>query len=424
MSRRPLILAVLGVAFVAGCADAFPTPSPATPGASASARATGSAEPFDGLHVVMLGDSWSEGAHCGGCRPFPDRYADGLADLTDRSIDFRNFSGARATDTAILLDTVRSNEEVRSALSLADVVAIATGPNEAGDAWTAAAAGTCGGDDGLDCIRALGDLWTTNLDAAVTEIEVLRAGRPTAIRLLSADNPFFSVPTFHEEFGLPADFGASGGALTFELLTSAACDIAERHGGACIDVRPILNGPAMNEVVDVETDANHQAVADAMLAAGLPELGVAAVPIIGEWVATQQCQVIVEMLAAAGFDEFIAEQVYEFSGAASPEDLDPERPCEGAAPLRHSHFFTAAGLFGSRAYDGSQVDDGTYEVRGSTLVINGASFEFEISGVALALQPEPIDISACTTRECRFQGAWVLMVSMPGTDWFRGAISR
>jgi hypothetical protein len=91
--------------------------------------------------------------------------------------------------------------------------------------------------------------------------------------------------------------------------------------------------------------------------------------------------------------------------------------------MQHSHFFTAGGAFGSKAYDGRQVDDGTYDVRGSTLVINGASFAFEINGNVLTLQPEPIDVRDCTTKECRFQGAWVLMVSMPGTEWFRGAIS-
>jgi hypothetical protein len=147
-------------------------------------------------------------------------------------------------------------------------------------------------------------------------------------------------------------------------------------------------------------------------------------PIVGEWVATEQCQRIADMLAEAGFDEFIAEQIYEFvPGADSPEDVDLADPCPHAVPLQHSHFFTAAGRFGSRDYAGRQVDDGTFEVRGSTLVINAAAFTFEINADMLRMQPEPIDVSGCTTRECRFQGAWVLMVSMPGTEWVRGTIA-
>ena len=155
-----------------------------------------------------------------------------------------------------------------------------------------------------------------------------------------------------------------------------------------------------------------------------PTASAPASPIVGEWIATQECQHIVDMLVAAGFDEFIADQVYEFlPGADSPEDVDPEQPCASAVPLHHSHFFTAGGAFGSKDYAGRQVDDGTYEVRGSSLVINGATFDFEIIGDVLTLQPEPVDVSGCSTRDCRFQGAWVLMVSMPGTDWVRGVIS-
>lgn len=423
MFRR--VAAVVGVAFLVGCSSGSETPAPSSAMPTSSTPATTrSPSLFVGLRLVMLGDSWPEGAHCGGCLPFPDRYADGLRELTGMPISFDNLSGERVRDTATLLESLRSDQEIQSAVALADVVGIATGPNEAEAAWTAASEGTCGGADGLRCIRELGDLWTANLDAALTEIEQLRAGRPTAIRLLSADNPFFSVLGFHENVGLPADFAASGGILTFDLLTSAACDTAERHGGACIDVRPILNGPTLDQVVDVETDENHQAVADAMLATGLPELGVDPVPIIGEWVAIQECEEIASMLTGAGFDEFIAAQVYEFlPGATSPEDVDPQRPCEGAEPRKHSHFFTAGGKFGSKDYAARQVDDGTYAIRGSTLFINGASFAFDVRRTTLTLQPAPIDVSSCITTECRFQGAWVLMVSMPGTQWVRGVIA-
>lgn len=183
---------------------------------------------------------------------------------------------------------------------------------------------------------------------------------------------------------------------------------------ACQGARPAdaSNSPASSQTIQPTT-------------AGLPTATPPAHPIIGEWVATQECQRIADMLAAAGFDEFIAEQVYEFlPGVDSPEDVDLQEPCANAVPLQHSHFFTADGDFGSRDYAGRQVDDGTYEVLGSTVVINGASFAFEIEGNVLTLQPEPMDVSACTTRECRFlQGAWVLMVSMPGTEWVHGTIS-
>ena len=43
-------------------------------------------------------------------------------------------------------------------------------------------------------------------------------------------------------------------------------------------------------------------------------------------------------------------------------------------------------------------------------------------GDELTFQPPNVDISGCTTKECRFTATWVLMVAMPGTTWTRGEI--
>ncbi|MEO6578890.1 MAG: hypothetical protein ABIO99_08350, partial [Candidatus Limnocylindria bacterium] len=72
-----------------------------------------SPSPFEGLRFVMLGDSWPEGAHCGGCQPFPDRYTDGLGELTGMWVSYVNFSGERARDTATLLESLRSDQEIQ-----------------------------------------------------------------------------------------------------------------------------------------------------------------------------------------------------------------------------------------------------------------------------------------------------------------------
>ena len=132
-------------------------------------------------------------------------------------------------------------------------------------------AGTCGGPDQFDCIRALGQLWSANFDAILTEIETLRDGRPTAIRLVSAANPFVSIPEMNE--GLPQDWATTGGALVFELLATAMCDAADAHHAVCVDVRPILNGSTMLAAVDEDSLESHRAVADALVATGLAELG-------------------------------------------------------------------------------------------------------------------------------------------------------
>lgn len=132
------------------------------------------------------------------------------------------------------------------------------------------------------------------------------------------------------------------------------------------------------------------------------------------------------MLNDAGLDEFALESVWGnglIPGVTTEAGIkDPSKPCDDAVQRKHSHFFTADGQFGSKDFDGNQVDDGTYTVDGDVLTIADGRFHFTIDGDKLTLQPEPVDISGCTTKECRFLAAWVLMVAMPGTTWTRGTI--
>jgi hypothetical protein len=149
--------------------------------------------------------------------------------------------------------------------------------------------------------------------------------------------------------------------------------------------------------------------------------------IVGEWVGVHDCERIVSMLRGANLDEFLRDALYGNGLVAGDPQAsalaDPKHPCEGAVQRKHSHYFTESGHFGSKDFNGQQVDDGTYKLEGDdVIVINGSRFKYSIVGDRLSLEPEPVDISACTTRECRFEAAWVLMVAMPGMTWTRGEI--
>ena len=224
------------------------------------------------MTLVALGDSWVEGAHCGGCRTFGWLYARRLETVAGQPVEYVDRSGDRGGDSTVLLGSLREDDVVRNAVADADVVLIATGPNEMMTIEDPLADGTCGGDDDSDCIRALGETWTSNFDAAVTEIEELRAGQPTAIRLVNAANIFVSLPELVAELGYEPDFAVTRGALAFELLTQAVCDAAAAHGAQCLDVRPILNGPDLDQPTDENSRASMQAIADALTEIGLPEL--------------------------------------------------------------------------------------------------------------------------------------------------------
>ena len=150
--------------------------------------------------------------------------------------------------------------------------------------------------------------------------------------------------------------------------------------------------------------------------------------IVGEWVGVHDCQRIVTMLRAAGQEEFLPDAIY--GNGLLPGDpqasalTNPKHPCDGAVQRKHSHFFTASGEFGSKDYSGERVDKDTYTLEGAdVIVINDQRFHYRISGDQLSLDPEPVDISGCSTRECRFMATWVLMVAMPGMAWTRGEIT-
>ena len=87
-------------------------------------------------------------------------------------------------------------------------------------------------------------------------------------------------------------------------------------------------------------------------------------PIVGEWQRITTCEERVEALNQAELGRFAAEHAAGegwLPGVTSPEQIkNPDKPCAGAVPLKHGHFFTAEGMFGSRDAEGDQVDDGTY----------------------------------------------------------------
>ena len=268
-SSSAILLLALVLAACANVGQGTSSPAPATePEETSEPSANGA----PGLSYVALGDSWVEGAHCGGCRTFAGLYADGLEELTGEPVEFLDLTGDRTTDSTALLESLRTDEEIRAAVAEADVVLIATGPNEGSVTTEPLAEGTCGGADNLDCVRALGERWTTNFDASLDEIEGLREGKPTAVRLVNAANVLTSVPSIATELGLDEEFASRAFALNFELLTEAVCETAEAHDAQCVDVRPILNGPNLDEPTDENSPENMQAIADALIEIGLPEL--------------------------------------------------------------------------------------------------------------------------------------------------------
>ncbi len=243
---------------------------------SAFAQSPSTAPP---LRIVAFGDSWAEGDHCGHCATFIDRYADDLSVQLGREVVLTDLTGQQepgiehgtGETSESLLASLRFNPVAQDAAAAADVIVVATGTNDLEALWTAPAKGDCAGARQLGCVEAIGRLWTSNLDAIVDEIALLRGDAPTAIRLVNAANVFVTDPSVAEI--LAPDLASTKGARVFDLLTEANCSAADAHGVVCLDVRPIINGPSMDRPGDENSPEMMQAVADALMATGLPELG-------------------------------------------------------------------------------------------------------------------------------------------------------
>jgi len=151
--------------------------------------------------------------------------------------------------------------------------------------------------------------------------------------------------------------------------------------------------------------------------------------VVGTWQRVIHCQDVVRALTAAGFGDNALDAAGEF-GHVTPEGVeDPARPCRGALPKRHSHFFTADGQFGSLDENGDQVDEGTYEiVAPGTLVMpygfeDGqpipVTFHFRIHGDTISFGP--VIPSDCSTSHCREATVWSVSVALSGKRWRRVA---
>lgn len=152
-------------------------------------------------------------------------------------------------------------------------------------------------------------------------------------------------------------------------------------------------------------------------------------PLVGRWQTVRTCQDIVGALQAAGLRSLAPGMVGDYFPNETPQHLAKKKNlCQGAKPQTHSHFFTADGAFGSVDQHGEQVDDGTYQVNGSTLKLGNSdvngSFRFRIQGKTLMLRPllTPALKREALVDPLNFHPAgWMVAVALNGKPWNRVA---
>jgi hypothetical protein len=266
--------AIAAAMLTAGCAPSDSSPagdqSQPTP-VAVSPTPRNATQPYS---YVALGDSWANGAHCGSCKTFVGRYADLLNKRLRPKVRLTDLTENGGTSTT-MLNELRTDDRVRAAVSKADIIVIETGLNDLDDtgALDAVAAGSCGGPDNLNCLAAVGQRWQANFESIADEIDYLRGGQPTALRLVTSQNVFVSDPSIVDGHGLPKDFAQTGGTFITRQLRDALCATARQHHGQCVDVGLLFNGPDGDKARDENTVRSHTQVAQALIRTGLKELG-------------------------------------------------------------------------------------------------------------------------------------------------------
>jgi len=128
---------------------------------------------------VALGDSLAAGV--GAQRGYVDRYAAHLRNDTGARVRVSNL-GVSGQTSSELLDALREDESMRRAIEGAEVVTFNIGINDLGHAGTAYQEGTCGGEDGEECLREAVEALKDNWDAIATKLLGLRSTGNTIIR--------------------------------------------------------------------------------------------------------------------------------------------------------------------------------------------------------------------------------------------------
>ena len=245
--RRPLLLAVLATALVLGGCDDGGTPEDATrpgpestspvPAAPPEPTSPSPAPPavdgeFDTVTYVALGDSLATGA--GATTSYVEVYADGVEARTGVEVAITNLAvnGWTSTD---LLDALRQDETMRTAVAGADLVTVDIGANDLLRAIPVYASEQCGGDDNLQCLREATALVEVQWAAILDEILDLRDGDTTGIATIDLYQPFVGNPRVADDLDALRPVMAELNAV----LTSGA----EARGIPVARVHTAFHGP-------------------------------------------------------------------------------------------------------------------------------------------------------------------------------------
>jgi lysophospholipase L1-like esterase len=227
--------------------------------------------------VVGLGDSVTAGTNCD-CAPFVEQYAAITAQRLGRTVRSRNF-GTPSLTSAGLLTQLDDGTDAATSVAGADIVMVTIGANDAAEAMSEWAAGSCG--------QACFDSDVATVQAQVTQVVdrilQLRQGRPTEVLVTTYWNVVQDGAVARQTFS-PHYLQVSD-ALTREVNTAlcsaaqTARDAGSQPGGGdsviCVDLYAPFKGtgdtdptPLLAADGDHPDAAGHQLIATTLAGVG------------------------------------------------------------------------------------------------------------------------------------------------------------
>jgi hypothetical protein len=261
------------------------------------AATTTTVAPPTELTYLALGDSHSYGLpeECNNCVTYPYLLDDQFAVATGLPMTLIDGTQHNSLTASLLLSElqndawgepadippVRTSLSPREAVAAADIVTIAVGMNDT--PWYRGF--DCGKVYDEACISATTESYRADIDGILSEIDEIREGRPTAVRVISVFNDLIAGGDYEALwFFAPVlvDQALTGGKALVASWTEALCVTAAAHHAQCVDANALFNGPGRDQpmaggyfVSPLAGDLNqrgHDEIAAAIVAMGLSEL--------------------------------------------------------------------------------------------------------------------------------------------------------
>ncbi len=205
---------------------------------------------------LALGDSNVYGSpyDCGHCITYPHLLSELLRTQTAKSVALIDGSEHNRETTRGLLSAIndnvwsepsefpiRSDLEPRDAIAAANVITITLGANQI--PWYQDT-DPCQQLYDDACLQKIEQPAMADFDAILSQIDEIRAGKPTAVRVTTFHNDLIAGPGYTPLFSHAATAQALTSARTFlDAWSKDLCAVAANHGALCVDIYRLLAGP-------------------------------------------------------------------------------------------------------------------------------------------------------------------------------------